>query len=66
MIKSGGEYIRFSEIVPRVSGETQDEFLARIYNHNSYYVLGGVYSETIDRQIQDLRTITSKTLDTLN
>ena len=66
MIKSRGGYERFSEIIPKVSGETQDEFLARIYNHNSYYVLGGVYSETIDRQVQALRTITNQTLDILN
>ncbi len=66
MIKQGGEYVRFSEIVPKVYGETSDEFLARIYNNNSYYVLGGVYSEVIDGQIQELRTITNRTLDTLN
>ncbi len=66
MIKQGREYDRFSEIVPKVYGETPDEFLTRIYNNNSYYVLGGVYSEVIDRQIQELRTITNRTLDTLN
>lgn len=65
-IKSGREYVKWQEIVPQVPGETQDEYLNRIYNHNSYFVLGGSYSDAVDRQVQNLRVITDQTLDTLN
>lgn len=65
-IKSGRGYVKWQEIIPQVPGETQDEYLNRIYNHNSYFVLGGSYSDAIDRQVQNLRVITDQTLDTLN
>lgn len=65
-IKSGREYVKWQEIVPQVPGESQDEYLNRIYNHNSYFVLGGSYSDAVDRQVQNLRVITNQTLDTLN
>lgn len=65
-IKSGRGYTKWNEIVPKVPGETQNEYLERIYNHNSYFVLGGSYSDAVDRQVQNLRIITSQTLDTIN
>ena len=65
-IKSGREYVKWQEIVPQVPGETQDEYLNRIYNHNSYFVLGGSYSDAVDRQVQNLRIINNQTLDTIN
>lgn len=65
-IKSGRQYVKWQEIVPQVPGETQDEYLNRIYNHNSYFVLGGSYSDAVDRQVQDLRVITAQTLNTIN
>lgn len=65
-IKAGYSYTKWEDIVPRVPGETQDETLQRIYNHNSYFVLGGSYSDAVDRQIQNIRVITSQTLDNIN
>lgn len=65
-IKAGYNYTKWEDIVPRVPGETQDETLQRIYNHNSYFVLGGSYSDAVDRQIQNIRVITSQTLDNIN
>ena len=67
-IKSGRQYVRWDEmqLVPQVPGESPDEYLNRIYNHNSYFVLGGSYSDAVDRQVQNLRVITDRTLDTLN
>lgn len=67
-IKSGRQYVRWDEVqlVPQVPGESPDEYLNRIYNHNSYFVLGGSYSDAVDRQVQNLRVITDRTLDTLN
>lgn len=67
-IKSGRQYVKWDEVqlVPQVPGESPDEYLNRIYNHNSYFVLGGSYSDAVDRQVQNLRVITDKTLDTLN
>ena len=67
-IKSGRHYIKWDEVqlIPQVPGESIDEYLNRIYNHNSYFVLGGSYSDSIDRQVKNLRTITDETLDTLN
>ena len=65
-IKNGRTYEKWSEIIPQVPGESTDEYLNRIYNHNSYFVLGGSYSDAVDRQVQNLRIITDQTLDTLN
>ena len=65
-IRVKGEYEKWSELIPQVPGESQDEYLNRIYNHNSYFVLGGSYSDAVDRQVQDLRIITAQTLDTIN
>lgn len=67
-IKSGRQYVKWDEVqlVPQVPGESPDEYLNRIYNHNSYFVLGGSYSDAVDRQVKNLRVITNQTLDTLN
>lgn len=66
MIRQNGRYVPFGEIVPKVDGETKDDTLARIYNQNSYFTLGGVYSETVNKLVDNLRNITDKTIDAIN
>lgn len=65
-IKAGSGYVKEGEIVPAISGESKDKYLERIHNHNSYFVLGGEYSDVVDRQVQNLREINNHTLDTIN
>ena len=65
-IKSGKGYSRWHDLVPRIEGETQDEYLSRIYYHNSYFVLGGSYQDLIEQQISSLRTMDSNALTIIN
>lgn len=62
----GGSYVEWNGIVPNVQGESPDDTAVRIYNHNAYFVLGGTFSDIYDQQVQNIKTISNRTLNTIN
>lgn len=63
--KVGYTYDKWHEIIPKISGETKDEYLTRLYYHNSYFVLGGSYQDLIESQIKSLRNMDDNALATI-
>ena len=63
--KVGYTYDKWREIIPKISGETKDEYLTRLYYHNSYFVLGGSYQDLIESQIKSLRNMDDNALATI-
>ena len=63
--KVGYTYDKWREIIPKISGETKDEYLTRLYYHNSYFVLGGSYQDLIESQIKSLRNMDDDALATI-
>lgn len=63
--KVGYTYNKWREIIPKISGETKDEYLTRLYYHNSYFVLGGSYQDLIESQIKSLRNMDDNALATI-
>lgn len=64
-IKEDGVYKEKYDLIPIIEGESTDERLHRIYNYNSYFVLGGRMSDFIDRQVKNLRQINDNTINSL-
>lgn len=64
--KEGKTYVKWHELIPKVDGESNDEYLTRLYYHNSYFVLGGAYQDLIEKQIESLRKMDSNALATIN
>ena len=63
--KVGYTYDKWREIIPKISGETKDEYLTRLYYHNSYFILGGSYQDLIESQIKSLRNMDDNALATI-